>query len=125
MDDQTAVAFGGWLRAKRAERGLGLREYAIAAKLDAGNLSRYERGMLPPPQDRGTLDRMARALGLKPGTTPYVEFMDRAAVAAGRLPADLTDNPDLLARMPLLFRTARGKISRDELLALAERLKSV
>lgn len=121
----TTPGFGEWLRSRRAEIGLGLRSFAQQTKLDPGNLSKYERGLLPPPQDTDTLERIATALRLKKGTEQYREFMDLAAAWAGRIPPDLAADPKVLARMPLLFRTARGKLTREELIKLAEKLKGL
>jgi transcriptional regulator with XRE-family HTH domain len=125
MPQSTAPGFGGWLRSRRAAIGLTLRSFALATGLDPGNLSKYERSVLPPPQEPETLERLAAALKLKKGSQEYQEFTDLAAASAGRIPPDLAKDPRVLARMPLLFRTARGKMSRDELLKLAERLKGL
>lgn len=119
------AGFGEWLRERREEIGLTLRAFAVESGLDPGNLSKYERGVLPAPQDRDTLDRIAKALRLKKGSQNYQEFKDRAAASAGRIPPDLARDPKVLSRMPLLFRTARGKLTREELLKLAERLKGL
>ena len=118
--------FGPWVRRRRAEINLTLRRFARETELDPGNLSRYERGVLSPPQDPDTLERMAGALQLGRASDEYREFMDLAAASAGRIPSDLQSNPKLLARMPLLFRTARGrKFSEEDLKHLAEKLKEV
>jgi transcriptional regulator with XRE-family HTH domain len=118
--------FGPWVRRRRAEINLTLRRFALETELDPGNLSEYERELLPPPQDPTTLDRMARALQLKKGTDVHREFTDLAAASAGRIPADLQSDPKVIARMPLLFRAARGrKLSREELMELAEKLKEI
>ena len=87
MARRGAPGFGVWLRERRGEIGLGLRSFAQQTRLDPGNLSKYERGVLPPPQDAETLRRIAKALKLKEGGTAYREFMDVAAVSAGRIPA--------------------------------------
>jgi hypothetical protein len=82
--------------------------------------------LLPPPQDPGTLERIARALQLKKGTDAHREFTDLAAASAGRIPADLQSNPRVIARMPLLFRAVRGrKFSREDLIELADKLKEI
>jgi transcriptional regulator with XRE-family HTH domain len=123
---QGGAAFGEWLRQKRAELGLGLRAFAAETQLDPGNLSKYERGVLPPPQDLGTLNKIASALSLKKGSEGYQELLDHAAASAGRIPADLASDPKVLARMPYLFRTARGKrLTAEQLIELAERLKGM
>ena len=118
--------FGHWVRRRRAEISLTLRRFALKAALDPGNLSKYERGVLPPPQDPATLERMARALQIENGTDVYREFTDLAAASAGRIPADLHSDPKILARMPLLFRAARRrKFSREDLIQLADKLKEM
>jgi transcriptional regulator with XRE-family HTH domain len=118
----TTMTFGEQLRARRGEIGLGLRAFALEAQLDPGNLSRYERGLLLAPQEPAVLDRIARTLKLRPGSAGRTELLDLAAASTGRLPADLLSEPEIVARMPLIFRTLRGKASRAELLRLAERL---
>lgn len=125
MERSRARTFGEWVRARRAEIGLGLRAFAQQTELDPGNLSKYERGLLSPPQDPATLKRIASALKLKAGSSEHADFTDLAAASAGRIPPDLAADPKLLARMPLLFRTARGKMSREDLIRLAERLKGL
>lgn len=117
------TGFGAWVRKRRLEIGVSLRSFAIETQLDAGNLSKYERGRLAPPQDQETLARIASALKLKKDSDEYRELLDVAAASAGRIPADLAADPEVLAKMPYLFRTARGKLTRRELIALAERLQ--
>jgi transcriptional regulator with XRE-family HTH domain len=120
----TALTFGEWVRNRREELGLSLRAFALATGMDPGNLSRYELGLLPPPQDPDTLASIARALTLDAKGDEYQTFLDLAALGAGRIPPDLAENPEILARMPFLFRTARGKkLTRDQLIALADSLK--
>ena len=118
--------FGPWVRRRRGEINLTLRRFALETELDPGNLSKYERQLLPPPQDPSTLERMARALQLRKGTDAHREFTDLAAASAGRIPADLQSDPKVVARMPLLFRTVRGrKFSREDLIELADKLKDI
>jgi len=72
-------------------------------------LSRLERGLLPPPQDRKVSEQYAAHLAIKPGTGDWYTFFDLAAAAKGRLPDDLLEDEKLLAKLPLVFRTLRGK----------------
>ena len=117
--------FGAWVRQRRAELRLGLRQAALDAGIDAGNLSRYERGVIPAPQDEQTLHRLAKALRLKQGSPEYQQFVDLAAISAGRIPPDLASDRSLLEKLPVLFRSARkGSLNKAELLALVEALKS-
>ncbi len=48
-------AFGEFFKAKRQALGLTLREFCLKHKLDPGNISRLERGLLAPPQGRERL----------------------------------------------------------------------
>jgi transcriptional regulator with XRE-family HTH domain len=72
-----ARTFGLQLRQWRTQAGLSLRELGTAVGRTEGNLSRIERGHLPPPRVV-ILDKLAAALGL-----PNEVLYD----AAGRLPA--------------------------------------
>jgi predicted transcriptional regulator len=56
------VIDGAAIRTKRLERGLGLQEFARASGVDAGNLSRIERGK--SSAHMATLRRIAAALDL-------------------------------------------------------------
>ncbi len=86
----------------------------------------FSAGSVFPSRDPDTLEKIAGALHLKRASDEYREFMDLAAASAGRIPSDLLSNPKLLARMPLLFRTARGrKFSEEDLKHLVEKLKEV
>ena len=119
-----AETFGEWLKSRRAQRKLTLRVFAQKAGIDPGNLSRYERGLIPPPQDEAVLERVGHALGLSPGSREWKEMVDLAAVGAGRLPPDVANDPELLKALPVLFRTVKGKkLSREELIRLARRIQ--
>lgn len=56
------VINGAVIRAKRLERGFGLKEFARASGVDAGNLSRIERGR--SSAHMATLRKIAAALEL-------------------------------------------------------------
>lgn len=102
-------AFGEFFKARRQALGLTLREFCLKHKLDPGNISRLERGLLAPPQDRGRLEKYANCLGLKRGNGNWHTFFDLAAVSKGRIPSELMENEDLVAKLPLIFRSLRGK----------------
>jgi transcriptional regulator with XRE-family HTH domain len=63
------LPFGLLLRQWRNQAGLSLRELGIAVGRTKGNLSRIERGHLPPPPVE-ILDKLAAALGV-PNETLY------------------------------------------------------
>ncbi len=46
------TTFGQVLKRSRVKARITLREFCRQAKMDAGNQSRYERSILPPPQSR-------------------------------------------------------------------------
>ena len=106
---KTSAVFGEFFKVKRQALEVTLREFCLKHQLDPGNLSRLERGLLPPPQDRARLEEYAGYLKLKPGSDDWYQFFDLAAAAKGRLPEELLADETLVAKLPLLFRTLRGK----------------
>jgi len=106
---KTLPVFGELFKAKRQALGLTLREFCLKHKLDPGNLSRMERGLLAPPQDREVLEKYAEALELKSGGDDWYTFFDLAAAANGRLPDELLEDQEVVAKLPLVFKTLRGK----------------
>jgi hypothetical protein len=66
----------------------------------------------------------AKALALKEGSEEWIEFFDRAAAARGQLSADLQADQKLMGRLPVLFRTLRGrKVTPENLDQLAELIR--
>ncbi len=116
--------FGEVFKMKRIQLGLTLRRFCLEHKLDPGNLSRMERGVLPPPQDRTKLEEYANHLKLRKGSSEWYEFFDLAAAEAGRIPKDIMDDKEVVEKLPILFRTLRGeKISEDKLAELVRKIK--
>ncbi len=116
-------AFGEFFKGRRIALGLTLRGFCEKHGLDAGNISKIERGMLPPPKSENLLHRYADFLALRKGSDGWYEFFNLAAAEAGRLPRELM-NEDIMKRMPVLFRTIRGKkISKKKLDKLIELIK--
>jgi transcriptional regulator with XRE-family HTH domain len=117
-------AFGKLLKEYRQRTGLTLREFCLKHGIDAGNFSRLERGRFSPPQKEALLEKYAVALGLTRGSEEWIEFFDSAAAARGEIPKDLLDDEQLVAKLPLLFRTLRGnQVPPDKLEALIERIR--
>lgn len=104
--------FGEAFKAHRLNLQMSLRQFCQANGLDAANISKLERGLLPPPKNE-KLRAYAEALKLVEGTDAWYEFFDLAAAAKGEFPRDLTDK-ELLAQLPALFRTMRGNAPSDE-----------
>lgn len=120
---KTLPAFGEFFKARRQSLGLTLREFCLKHKLDPGNLSRLERGLLAPPQDREVLEKYAKALESKSGSDDWHTFFDLAAAAKGRLPEELLEDKEVVAKLPLVFRTLRGKRLTEQ--QLSELVKTI
>lgn len=119
-----ANAFGNLLKKRRLAIGLTMREFCLKNGLDAGNYSRLERGLFPPPQREDLLGKYAEALGLVRGTDEWIEFFDVAAACRGEIPKDLLDDQQLVDKLPALFRTLRGQpVSSAQMDTLIEKVR--
>lgn len=107
--------FGAMVRDRRGELRLTLRAFAEQAAIDPGNLSKIERGREKPPQEEAVLDRICAALELEGSAAR--ELKDIALVENGRIPTDMLENEELMARMPVLLRTVNNQPLTDEQLA--------
>lgn len=101
-------SFGKLMKKLRMETGLTLREFCHANRFDPGNYSRLERGLFPPPQKEGLLEKYAMALGLKRASDEWLEFFDLAAACRGEIPKDILSDEEVVEKLPVLFRTLRG-----------------
>ena len=116
--------FGAFFRSVRAKAGLSLREFCLDNGFDPGNISRLERGVLPPPESREKLDQYAKALHLKKWSDDWYAFFDLAAAERGRIPDDVLADEELVERLPVLFRTLRGqRVDEEALDDLIERIR--
>ncbi|MBI3270007.1 MAG: helix-turn-helix domain-containing protein [Planctomycetes bacterium] len=116
--------FGDHFKARRMALGKTLRQFCQENGLDPGNTSRLERGLLPPPQTREKLESYAGLLGLRRGSDEWYEFFDLAAAETGRIPEEILSDPELLDKLPILFRTLRGqRVPEDKLDELIRRLR--
>jgi len=106
--------FGNYFKGLRIKRRMTLRQFCEKFGFDAGNISKLERGLLPPPQSREKLEQYAQALGLKKGTTTWYEFFDLAAASRGQIPEEILRDDKLVAKLPVLFRTLRGERVPEE-----------
>jgi transcriptional regulator with XRE-family HTH domain len=102
-----ATDFGQFFQEKRIATGLTLRQFCLRHGLDPGNLSKLERGILPPPESGEKLTRYAHYLGLKPGSDDWYEFFDLAATARGKIPQDVMQDEEVVKKLPMVFRTIR------------------
>jgi hypothetical protein len=103
---------------------LELARFNDLEEYDPGNLSKLERGMLPPPESKEKLEEYASALGLKSGTDEWYQFFDLAAACKGVIPRELLENDELVKSLPIIFRTFRSKrVSKKTVEDLIERLR--
>lgn len=107
------ILFGEFFRKKRMEKGLALRSFCLKNGFDPGNISRIERGLLAPSSSLEKLEEYAAALDLKPGSEDWIEFFDRASACKGEIPIEIMKDPELVKKLPLIFRTIRGKKISD------------
>jgi transcriptional regulator with XRE-family HTH domain len=118
------MTFGEFVKTKRIENDLGLREFCKQVQLDPSNWSKVERGLLPLTCDRPKLEEMARILKLKKGTSDWSMLFDLAYISQQRIPDDVAKNESAVAALPVFFRTVRGeKPSNEELNKLYELIK--
>ena len=117
-------AFGRFFKKARLGKGLTLREFCFKYNLDPGNISKLERGILPPPQSRKKLEEYVSHLQIAQGSDEWYEFFDLAAAEIGKIPRDLLEDKELVEKLPVIFRTLRGqKVSEEKLDELAELIR--
>lgn len=121
----SAVTFAEFFKEQRIKTGKTLRQFCLDNGFDAGNISKLERGLLPPPESTEKLVAYAHALEIREGSNEWFDLFDLAAVARGQVPARLMNDAELVARLPVVFRTLEGKRVTpeqvDDLIALIRR----
>jgi transcriptional regulator with XRE-family HTH domain len=116
--------FGELFKELRIRKGDSLREFCLKNGFDAGNISKLERGRLPPPHAREKLEQYARALSLAEGSDEWYEFFDLAHIGAGRIPPALLNDSEVMARLPLVLRTLQNQqVDGEELERLIDLIR--
>jgi transcriptional regulator with XRE-family HTH domain len=111
--------FHEFIKDKRAEKGISLRQFCREAELDPSNWSKIERGILEAPKSMEALVRIGEALKLS--TEEFQTLRDLAVIES--IPADLKLEENVLEKLPIFFRTVRGdKPSQEELKKLISTL---
>ena len=124
MGTKDKATFGSFFESLRQRNRLTLREFCKKAGADAANISRMERGVMPPPRKEEILERYAKALGIELGSDDWYQFFDLAATAKGTIPKDIMTDSELVRALPYFFRTLRGqKPTPDEMKKLAETIR--
>jgi len=107
--------FGRYFRELRKEKtGLTLRQFCREHELDAGNLSKLERGRFGPPSSREKLEEYAGYLQIEEGSNEWYTFFDLAAACSGKIPDDVLSDEELVMKLPLVFRSLRGQQPTSE-----------
>jgi len=123
---EMSALFGEYFKKKRLEMRKTLRQFCLENGLDPGNISKMERGILPPPQSREKFSHYAKCLGIIEGSDEWLEFFDIARTDAGRIPEDLLADKNIVAKLPLVFRTIKGqKLTGDQLEKFARALEKL
>lgn len=118
--------FGEFFKEKRIEKGFTLREFCRKFGLNAGNVSKMERGLLKPPDPNGKLEKYASYLGIEKGTDDWYELFDLASACKGEIPEEFLKNEELVKSLPVIFRTfRRKKVSEKVLKDLIERIRKL
>lgn len=116
------MTFGEFVRKLRIEKSLTLREFCRLAKLDPSNWSKIERGLSSPPKSKLFLRGISEILNIDEGSEEYNALFDLAAIS--HIPIELVSNEQVIAKLPIFFRTIRGeKPSRGELEELIKIMK--
>lgn len=116
--------FNETVKLLRIQKRLTLRDFCEQVGLDPSNWSKVERGINPPPDDVGVLERLAEFFGL--AGDKKLGFMDAAALQRKEIPPDVADSEILQRALPAFFRAARGhELTENELKSLATDIKKL
>lgn len=114
--------FGQKIREIRVAKEITLRQFCMQAEVDPSNWSKIERGLIAPPTD---LDKICAALDIQPGSPEWHELSNLSHLERGMLPKTVLDNEQVMAALPIFFRTARGeKPTAEELEQVIEVIRN-
>jgi len=105
--------FGDYVKARRLDLEIGLREFAQRVGVEASNYSKIERGLKSAP----TGDRLipyVKALGFEVGGKEHGLMDDMAHVANGLIPTKVLTDERLVGKLPLLFNGMENGAFSDE-----------
>jgi len=106
--------FGKFIKERRVERGITLREFCKSLETDASNWSKIERGQLAPPKSDKKLKKIAEILGIPVGSDLWITMKDAAAIDKGNIPSDIRSDKKLVGSLPMFFRTIRSERPAEE-----------
>jgi len=116
--------FGKFIKERRIEKGITLREFCKLIGTDASNWSKIERGQKAPPKSDEKLKKIAEVLGIPFGSDLWITMKDKAEIDTGYIPSDIRSDKELLGHLPMFFRTIRSeKPSAEDLDNLIEMIR--
>ena len=116
--------FGKFIKERRIEKGITLREFCKLIGADASNWSKIERSQLAPPKSEKKLKKIAEILEIPVGSGLWITMKDKADIDKGNIPSDIRSDKELLAYLPMFFRTIRSeKPSAEDLDNLIELIR--
>lgn len=116
--------FGKFIKERRIEKGITLREFCKLIGTDASNWSKIERAQLAPPKNDEKLKKIAEVLEIPFGSDLWVTMKDKAEIDTGYIPSDIRSDKELLGYLPMFFRTIRSeKPSAEDLDNLIEMIR--
>jgi transcriptional regulator with XRE-family HTH domain len=98
--------FGSYVKSLRIENQISLREFSKLVHYDPSNWSKVERDLIQPPKSKEIISKIAKLLKLKKDTEEYNLLFDLSAISF--IPKELVEK-EQLEKLPLFFRTVRGK----------------
>lgn len=112
--------FGEKIKNLRMERGYSLRSFSEKNGFDAGNLSKVERGVLPPPTD---ITKYLEAFEIKEGSAEAAELKNFASKSLAA--TEFVNVSDEVAqKLPQFFRTLdNSQLTKEKLEKLLKYLE--
>ena len=108
-----AFMFGEFIKKRRLDQGISLREFCRLLNVDPSNWSKIERGIISPPQDDYRLRQIAEILKIDFGTNLWQQMKDMAKIDAGSIPDDIRSDSRVVNALPIFFRTLRSDKPED------------
>ncbi len=97
--------FGEFIKEKRLNKKMSLRQFCRELDEDPSNWSKIERGVISAPQDEQKLTKIAHILEIQKDSDDWFKLFDIAKIDAGRIPDYLMSDREILQALPAFFRT--------------------
>ena len=102
-----ALTFGEFIKERRIERRITLRAMSDEMGIDPSNYSKIERGRLQPPAP-DKLEAYRRLLVIEADSDNDKEMVRLASIGRGQIPPALLSDEQVMAKLPIFFRTLEG-----------------